>query len=206
VPIHETTILDALSALSTRRQIGIRHERDDACGRKPQLGSAEWPDAVIDDPFEDAKLKQQSELGDFIRPQPTLITTSGQPGPISNNVPTRPLVDLETKFCRGIGEVRQEVALLLAEHEDAIVKQLTFRIYCEKRNCDLATLPAGLRGSVVGLGDITADLTLSKNGDFSKAEVEQIVEKLPSLPDADYKAELKIESQEPAAVDAHFNS
>jgi hypothetical protein len=206
VPIHETTILDALSALSTRRQIGIRHERDDACGRKPQLGSAEWPDAVIDDPFEDAKLKQQSELGDFITPQPTSITTSVQPVPISNNVPTRPLVDLETKFCRGIGELRQEVALLLAEHDDAMVKQLTFRIYCERRNCDLATLPAGLRGSVVGLGDITADLTLSKTGDFSKAEAEQIVEKLPLLPEADYKAELKIDIGEPAAVHAHANA
>jgi hypothetical protein len=206
VPIHETTILDALSALSTRGQIGIRHERDDACGRKPQLGSAEWPDAVIDDPFEDAKLKQQSELGDFIMPQPTSITTSVQPGPISNNVPTRPLVDLETKFCRGIGELRQGVALLLAEHVDAIVKQLTFRIYCEKRNCDLATLSAGLRGSVVGLGDITADLTLSKTGDFSKAEAEQIVEKLPMLPEADYKAELKIDIGEPVAVHAHANA
>jgi hypothetical protein len=206
VPIHDNTILDALSGLCTRKQIGIKHERDSACGRKPQLGSAEWPDAVIDDPFEDGKLRQQSELVDF-----TTSTARSSAEPLNQSslpeaIMAQPLIDLETTFCRGIGELRQAVAILLADYENASVRQLTFRIYCEKRNCDLATLPAGLRGSVSGLGDITADLTLSKNGDFSKAEVEQIVEKLPSLPDADYKAELKIESQEPAAVDAHFNS
>src|SRR5206468_6376933 len=173
---------------------------------KPQLGSAEWPDAVIDDPFEDAKLKQQSELGEFTSPESTPTTLPVQPAPVSKNVSTRPLVDLETKFCRGIGELRQEVALLLAEHDDAIVKQLTFRIYCEKREYDLATLPAGLRGSIVGPGDITADLTLSKTGDYSKAEAEHIVEKLPMLPEADYKAELKIDIGEPAAVHAHANA
>jgi hypothetical protein len=206
IPIYDETVWDALSALCTRRQIGIRHERDDACGRKPQLSPPERPDAVIDDPFEDAKLKQQSDLEEFTSLQRTATTTTVLPISVANNLSTRPLVDRETKFCRGIGELRQEVAMLLAEHDDAIVKQLTFRIYCEKRNCDLATLPAGLRGSVVGLGDITADLTLSKTGDFSKAEAEQIVEKLPILPEADYKAELKIDIGEPAAAHAHANA
>lgn len=199
VPIHDTTILDALTGLCTRRQIGIRHERDDACGRKPQLGSAEWPDAVIDNPFEDGKVRQQPELEDFIPPTPTTITDTDKT-PVPPVASAKPLLELETPFCRGIGELRQEVAVLLADHDSASVKQLTFRIFCEKRNCDLATLPSGLRGSVSGLGDISADLTLTKNGDFTKAAVEQIVEKLPSLPDADYKAELKIEIHEPAAI------
>jgi hypothetical protein len=206
VPIHDNTILDALSGLCARKQIGIKHERDSACGRKPQLGSTEWPDAVIDDPFEDGKLRQQSELEDFTASEATSSAEPFEPAPLPEGTIEKPLIDLETAFCRGVSELRQEVAVLLAEHENALVRQITFRIYCEKRNCDFATLPAGLRGSVSGLGDITADLTLSKNGAFSKAEVEQMVEKLPSLPDADYKAELKIESQEPAAVDAHSNS
>jgi hypothetical protein len=76
-------------------------------------------------------------------------------------------------------------------------------MYFEKRNCDLATLSAGLRGAISGLGDITADLTIAKSGAFSKAEVEQMVEKLPSFPDGDYKAELKIEiHEEVLATDA----
>jgi hypothetical protein len=206
VPIHDTTILDALTGLCTRRQIGIRHERDDSCGRKPQLGSAEWPDAVIDNPFEDGKIRQQPELEDFISTLPTAKPETFEPRSLPGGATAKPLIELLTPFCRGIGELRQEVAVLLTDYESASVKQLTFRIFCEKRNCDLATLPAGLRGSVSGLGDITADLTLTKNGDFSKAAVEQIVEKLPALPDADYKAELKIESHEPATVDAHSNS
>jgi hypothetical protein len=46
---------------------------------------------------------------------------------------------------------------------------------------------------VSGLGSLTADLTISKSGDFSKSDVEQLVESLPSFPDGDYKAEMKIQ-------------
>ena len=65
-------------------------------------------------------------------------------------------------------------------------------VFFEKKNTDLSSLPSGLRGSMSGLGDITADLTLVKSGDFSKGEIEQIVEGLPTFPDGDYKAEMKI--------------
>jgi hypothetical protein len=100
--------------------------------------------------------------------------------------------------------LRQGVAMLLVEHEEAIVKGVTFRIFFEKRSCDLATLPSGLRGSIAGLGDITADLTIGKNGEFSKADVEQLVEKLPSLPGGDYKAELRVQLRE--QITAHANA
>ena len=200
VLIYDNTISDSLTGLCTRRQIGIRHERDDACGRKPQLGPAEWLDAVIDNPFEDGKLRQQPELEDFNLSTPASATNTVEHTPLSHGVIARPLLEVETAFCKGVGDLRQEVAVLLADHEDASVKQITFRIFCEKRSCDLTILPAGLRGSVSGSGDFTADLTLTKTGEFTKAAVEQIVEKLPPLPDAVYKAELKIERREPATV------
>jgi hypothetical protein len=202
VPLHENTILDAVTKLCVDRQIGIKHERDSACGRKPQLNFAEWPDAVIDEPFEDTKLRQSGELDEFV-PRKSETSRGPEPFPGAEPETDKPLINLETAFCRGIGELRQEVAVVLADYESPMVRQVTFRIYFEKRNCDLGTISAGLRGSISGLGDITADLTISKSGAFSKAEVEQMAEKLPSFPDGDYKAELKIEvHEEVLATDA----
>jgi hypothetical protein len=54
VPTHATEVRDALCGLCGSRVIGIRHERDSACGRRPSLADGEWPEAVIAEPFEDA--------------------------------------------------------------------------------------------------------------------------------------------------------
>ena len=88
--------------------------------------------------------------------------------------------------------MRQEVAVKLADYDECCVKEVLFRIFFEKKNVDFGSLPSGLRGSVSGLGSLTADLTISKVGNFSKSDVEQLVEGLPSFPDGDYKAEMKV--------------
>lgn len=89
--------------------------------------------------------------------------------------------------------MRQEVAVRLAEYEECHVKEVLFRIFFERKNVDFGSLPSALRGSVSGLGSLTADLTISKTGNFSKSDVEQLVESLPSFPDGDYKAEMKVQ-------------
>ncbi len=210
VPVHETTIRDALWSLCVQKQIGIKHEKDSACGRKPQLTDSELADALVTEPFPDSKLRLSSELTKLSVTQPSggqVISSPGEPKTVwgVEAESEKPTIDLETPFCHGPGELRQRVAMLLAEFEEAIAKQVTFRIYFEKRSCDLATLPAGLRGSIAGLGDITADLTIGKNGDFCKADVEQLVEKLPLLPGGDYKAELRVELREPVTDHANAN-
>jgi hypothetical protein len=209
IAVHETTIRDALWSLCLQKQIGIKHEKDSACGRKPQLADAELADALVTEPFPDSKLRPSSELPKLAGQQQfggNVISSLGEPNVVVGiEVESeKPTIDLETPFCHGIGDLRQRVAMLLVEHEEAIVKLVTFRIFFEKRSCDLATLPSGLRGSIAGLGDIAADLTIGKHGEFSKVEVEQLVEKLPSLPGGDYKAELRVQLQEP--VTAHANA
>jgi hypothetical protein len=84
------------------------------------------------------------------------------------------------------------VAARLAEYEGCHVKQVTFRVYYERRNADLGSLPAGIRGAMSGLGDVTADLTISRSGDFTKGDVEALAESLPSFAEGDYRAEMKV--------------
>ena len=68
----------------------------------------------------------------------------------------RPLAAfVETPFVQSLGALRQEVAVKLSAYVDSIVKEVTFRIFYEKKNADLGSLPAGLRGAMTGLGNIT---------------------------------------------------
>jgi len=195
---HAPRVREALCNLCAQKEIGLRHEKDSACGRKPALSEGEWPDAIIAEPFEDKKLPAEFGFGGQTQPPPAPShdesegsgpTTSGgtetgteEPGPIP----------VETPFARGVGALRQEVAVKLAEFDECSVKEIVCRIFFERKNVDFGTLPAGLRGSLSGLGSITADLTISRSGSFSKSEAEQIVEGLPSFPEGEYKAEMKV--------------
>lgn len=200
IVIFDPVVREALVNLCKQKTLGLRHERDSACGRKPQLSEAELADAVIEEPFEDAQLAPGLDFGGSEAPtcQPPcaddVAATTDDEAEQTDGTAPEPIY-IETSFVRGIGELRQQVALKLAEHEEAIVRELVFRIYYEKKDTDLGSLPSGIRGSLAGVGDITADFTVSKRGTFSKAEVEQIVESLPSFPDGDYKAEIKAEKR-----------
>lgn len=202
VMTHTPRVREALCNLCAQKEIGLRHEKDSACGRKPALTEGEWPDVIIAEPFEDKKLPSEFGFGGYVQTltPPTTIEkderndtnkTTGSGIVNDENTP----VPVETPFARGAGALRQEVAVILSQFDECRVKEIICRIYCERKNVDFGTLPAGLRGSLSGLGSITADLTISRSGDFSKSEAEQIVEGLPSFPEGDYKAEMKVMPQ-----------
>lgn len=195
---HAPRVREALCNLCAQKEIGLRHEKDSACGRKPALSEAEWPDVIIAEPFADEKLP--SEFGFGGRSATTTPATTHETNQSDESEPaatehpedeTGP-IPVETPFARGVGALRQEVAVKLANFDDCRVKEIICRIFFERKNVDFGTLPAGLRGSLSGLGTITADLTISRTGDFSKSEAEQIVEGLPSFPEGEYKAEMKV--------------
>jgi len=198
IVIFDPVVREALVNLCKTKVLGLRHERDSACGRKPHLSEAELADAVIEEPFEDAQLIPRLELeGDEPSAGRSSVTRiDAVDAPVEDEaeqtgaaVPEP--IYVETPFARGIGELRQQVAVKLAEYEVATIREIVFRIYYEKKDAEFSSLPSGIRGSLSGTGDITADLTVTKGGRFSKAEVEQIVESLPSFPEGDYKAEIK---------------
>jgi hypothetical protein len=66
-------------------------------------------------------------------------------------------------------------------------------VYAAQENIVLDTLPDALRGKLAGSGSIIIDLTISKAGEFSKGQIEQMVEQLPAFAGAQYKADLKLE-------------
>jgi len=198
VPTHVTSIRGALINLCGRKEIGLRHGKDSACGRKPVLADGEWPDVVVAEPFVDEKRAPEFGFGDKEQPQPE-GDQNGSPGdgsggeePVSVPEEQESIITVETPFVQSLGSLRQEVAVKLSEYAESIVKEVTFRIFYEKKNADLGSLPAGLRGALTGLGNITADLTITRTGDLGKSDVEQVVESLPQFPDGDYKAEMKI--------------
>ena len=66
---------------------------------------------------------------------------------------------------------------------------------------DLSEFPASLRGNITGRGTISAEITLVKEGEFTKGQVEQMAESLPSIKGAEYSARLEVVvEQQPAGV------
>ena len=196
----DNTLLDSIKTLCQSRQIGLRHERDSACGRLPDLSSTELFDARIVEPFEDAKVG-----GSFFpsarpievskkQPEVAQISTSMK-APSDTGAIGLPatLESVQTPFVTTLGALRQEVAMKLSELQDAKIRRIQFFVFGEQANTDLSTLPASLRGSLTGPADVTIDLSINKQGEYSKAHVEQMTEMLPSFPGAQYRAELKVE-------------
>jgi hypothetical protein len=74
------------------------------------------------------------------------------------------------------------------------VIKATYKVFFEKRNAgDLSTFPNAFRGNLSGQGDIAVEISIIKEGKFSKAQVESHVEALPHIQEADYSADMLVE-------------
>ena len=76
--------------------------------------------------------------------------------------------------------------------EGCKVRRLRFHIYLDQEVGDLSAFPSGLRGNLSGGGTLTVEINIGKSGEFSKAEAERLVENLPNISMAEYKAKVKI--------------
>jgi hypothetical protein len=74
------------------------------------------------------------------------------------------------------GALRQEVAARLAQAEGAKIISVRFQLFQTEQQVDLSTLSAGLRGSLSGPGSMTFDVTITKQGEMTKAQIEQFCE------------------------------
>jgi hypothetical protein len=89
--------------------------------------------------------------------------------------------------------LRQEIAAKLANLGDALrVKRARFTVFVDQTVGDLSGLPAPLRGSLSGPGAVAADITITKEGEFTKADIETMAERLPALTKAEYGARLDV--------------
>ncbi|MGO8744420.1 MAG: Ig-like domain-containing protein [Thermoguttaceae bacterium] len=105
------------------------------------------------------------------------------------------------------GALRQEVAARLAQAEGAKIISARFQLFQTEQQVDLSTVSAGLRGSLSGPGCVTFDVTITKQGEMTKAQIEQFCEQLPDYRAAQYAARLEIIRRNTGGVDhGHFDA
>jgi len=93
-----------------------------------------------------------------------------------------------------MGSLRQETAFKLKDYEGGIITRVTYKIFLQKNNVgDLSTLPSGIRGSLSGEGDIMAEISISKTGRFTKSQIEQQIESLPVIAEAEFSVDMEVE-------------
>lgn len=188
VPVGEM-VVRALKKMCSDSRIGLRHSRENACGRMPNLTMSELREATVDAPFvESGGVLPPVPKGKPPEVPPTPPVPGGEP-------PTLPRTTVQDVRCLpkpSTGEMRIEIASRLASLKEFWVQEVVFKIFFESAAGDLSSLPSAFRGSLSGSGSVTAEIQIKKQGHFSKAEVEQMAEALPAYAGATYSANLRV--------------
>ena len=191
VPTHASSVTKAIRSLCKGGKIGVYHPRGNFCREDPALNETELLTAMIGDPLGD-RVPVGPSAG--TRPQPVIAPPSG----VGPEPPLPPpfipgeQIDLPVPPHTSVGALRQEIASRLQAHPEAKIVRASFTIYLEQTTGDLSTLPASLRGSLSGPAALAAEIKITKEGEFSKVEIEQMSERLPLLPQARYSARLDL--------------
>ena len=212
VPLYARSFSNAIRELCKEGVIGIQHSSGNFCNINPSLNETELFNAKITDPFEEpAKIELCPRCGRL----PCLCEKPSQECPVCEQYPcqcqTLPVVCPicgkdpcecpEKKFLTirippqtSIGDLRKETAFRLQDYEDGIINRISYKIFLQKENIgDLSALPSGIRGSLSGEGNITAEIVISKIGRFSKSQIEQHIESLPVISDAEFSVDMQVE-------------
>ncbi len=189
VATHAGSITRAIWLLCKDRRLGIYHHRGNVCGAERALSDAEMLEATLGEPFE------AGGTSPLPRPDPTSSATAIVPPPKPEppiHVPVGEHVSRRIGSQPGIGPLRQAAAAILQEYPSAKVLRAHFTVFMQQNTGDLSSLPPAYRGSLSGPGDLTVEITVTKEGDLTKAELEQMVERLPNIPQAEYSADLTL--------------
>jgi hypothetical protein len=166
--------------------VGIQHTKGRFCGQRCTLNSDELADALITAPFEVAPSSSTTPTatggaaaGTATTQQTTGVTTTTT---ATNTTSAQPAAQpISTTFLPTRLEVRQQVATLLNEHEGRRVLSVRFALTYNERSAEVSTLPSFLRGSLSGPGKFAGEASLEFAGPFTKAQVEEMVERLPDF-------------------------
>ena len=202
-----SAFLEAVSALAEQGTVlGLKHPAGNYCGSRTSLSSDQLADAVISEPFEEIT-GGPSPQRPAPSPQPTPLplpgSTPGVPLPFGGGDFTPPeknsVETHSTGFLRTRQQVRQEVARILAENENKTAVRLRIALTFDERQMDAASLPTFLRGSLTGNAAFAGESSLEFSGPFSKAQVEEMVERLPDYSPGACRVTLHLQNGSEAA-------
>jgi hypothetical protein len=195
VPVMLNSVTRAIRDLCRDSKIGIRHgARGNFCGEDPNLTESELATAILDDPFPvttpPPRVQPPGQRTTPIQPpQPTDTLVVQAPVPPTT---IAPIEDVPILSQTSPGALRQAVAARLQSYREPRIIEARFTVYLDDQVGDLSSLPATLRGSLSGAGQLSAEINITREGEFNKADVEQMAERLPSLPRAEYSARLRV--------------
>ena len=212
VPLMANSVSNAICNLCKEGVIGIQHSAGNFCNINPSLNETELFNAKITDPFEELP---EAELcprcGQFpcrcVKPSQECLVCGQCPcqcqtPPVVCSIcrkdpcecPQKEAIPIRIPPQNSIGSLRQETAFRLQDHEDGIITRVSYKIFLQKNNIgDISTLSSGIRGSLSGEADITVEIVISKTGRFSKSQIEQHIESLPVITDAEFSVDMQVE-------------
>ena len=88
-----------------------------------------------------------------------------------------------------------EVARLLETRTDPRVEKVRIALAYDERETEMSTLPAFFRGTLSGIGRFAGEASLEFTGVFTKAETEELLERLPDFAPGACRVTLSITSQ-----------
>ena len=164
--------------------IGLRHPADNACGRRPRLTGDQLGDAVISEPFDvpaGPSTTQPPPTATSVRPATGSPPTSVGPtsGSTASGQPATETV--ATSFLPSRQQIRQEIARLLEQQEGRRIVSVRIALTFDERTVETGSLPSFLRGSLSGPAKFSGESALEFSGVFTKAQVEEMVERLPDF-------------------------
>lgn len=208
VPTHTNSVSRAIRLLCKSAKIGIRSPRGNFCEEDPPLSEQELFTATIDDPF---ATSVEPPIPRAITPIPIVpVINNGLPSPSPLEpiaTPPQPTAKRETVSIlpkASAGALRQEVAAKLQSYTTAKILRVQFTVFLHQAAGDLSAFPASLRGSLSGQGTLSAEVTVTKEGEFTKGQIEQMAESLPSISGAEYSARLDVFVDQPQSVGIEY--
>ncbi len=182
--------------------IGLRHPVENVCGRRPRLTADQLDEAVISEPFDMTPATNTTPTGrmdglldNWIEGKPASegpsIAQSINPSIQPSTNPT--VQTVATTFLNSRQQVRQEIARLLDQKDGCRIVSAKISLTFDDRTLDVGSLPSFLRGSLSGTGKFSGEAALEFAGPFTKAQVEEMVERLPDFSPGSCRVTIGIE-------------
>ncbi len=199
--ITDSIFHDAIHGLVAQGTvIGLRHAAENVCGRTPRLTWDQLGDAVISEPFDVSAAPSTSTQSTLpFNPSHPAVPIPGPGSTTGTRIPAltpQPATkDVGTGFLPSRQSLRQEVARLLEENEDSRIVSVQIALTFDERPVDVSALPSFLRGSLTGVAAFHGESALQFSGLFTKAQVEDMVERLPDFTPGSCRVKLGIQTK-----------